>query len=101
MTSLSQATKGRFGKFASRLEAETCCAAYIACFSNDSDWVATLNHTHNAMMGIFIFIFARSSEYKNTQTANIFRAWVRRRSKKLRSPAAAPPFGISDTALML
>src|SRR5262245_10851505 len=92
MTSLSHATKGRFGNFASRLEAETCWAADIACFSNDSDWVAALNHTHNAMMGIFIFIFAQAS---------IFRAQVWLRSKKLRSQEAAPPFGNPYTAVML
>jgi hypothetical protein len=55
---LSQAPKERFGNFASRLEAGIRCAADIARFSNDSDWAATLKHTHNAMRKIFIFLHA-------------------------------------------
>jgi hypothetical protein len=55
---LSQVTKERFGNFASRLEAGIRCAADIARFSNESDWAATLKHTHNAMRKIFIFLHA-------------------------------------------
>src|SRR5262245_25728137 len=52
--SLNQATKGVFGNCASRLETGACCTMDIACFSNDSDWAATLIHTHNAITEMFI-----------------------------------------------
>src|SRR5262249_56101572 len=53
---LSQTPKERFGNFASSVEAGIRCAADIARFSNDSDWNATLKHTHKDIMEIFIFL---------------------------------------------
>src|SRR5262249_4746100 len=53
---LNQTPKERFGNFASRVEAGIRCAVDIARFSNDSDWNATLKHTHKDIMEIFIFL---------------------------------------------
>src|SRR5687768_3370557 len=54
-SSLSQETNGTSGSFTSSLEAETRCATDSAFFSNDSDWITTLNHMHKVMTEIFIF----------------------------------------------